>query len=225
MDLKNPFYNRKVCDTLAIDTNLFTMEEFQTVKTNLSKAKTSGPDNIPAFLWKHEPFKVNCWSSVMRHTLVICPKHFQGPVSSQYQRQVIYNNLNRITPKLDPIHRRNQNGFRKKRSTLPQIFALRRIIKELKVSITIVSQNRLSMPSPSCTITPPASSRATMDLPTNSSLLLEFFKATCLCLFSLSSWWTRSYDSQWTKSATKALCKEIWSSDSEVFNWPLLNNC
>ena len=42
--------------------------------------------------------------------------------------------LNRITPHLDYILRCNQNGFRKGRSSTPQILALRRIIEELKIS-------------------------------------------------------------------------------------------
>ena len=45
--------------------------------------------------------------------------------------------LNRISPHLDPILGRNQNGFRKGRSTTPQILALiRRLIEELKISNT-----------------------------------------------------------------------------------------
>ena len=43
--------------------------------------------------------------------------------------------LNRISPHLDPILRLNQNGFRKGRSTTPQIQALRRLIEEMKISI------------------------------------------------------------------------------------------
>ena len=35
---------------------------------------------------------------------------------------------------LEPILKRNQNGFRKGRSTLPQISALRRVIKEIKIT-------------------------------------------------------------------------------------------
>ena len=42
--------------------------------------------------------------------------------------------LNRITEFVDPILRRNQNGFRKGRSTTPQILALRRIIEEMRIS-------------------------------------------------------------------------------------------
>ena len=48
----------------------------------------------------------------------------------------IYNSslLNRISKHLEPILKRNQNGFRKGRSTLPQISALRRVIKETKIT-------------------------------------------------------------------------------------------
>ena len=46
----------------------------------------------------------------------------------------IYNKLilNRLVPSLDPILRRNQNGFRRGRSTISQILALRRIIEEMR---------------------------------------------------------------------------------------------
>ena len=40
--------------------------------------------------------------------------------------------LNRLTPYLDPILRKNQNGFRKGRTTIAQILSLRRIIEEMK---------------------------------------------------------------------------------------------
>ena len=45
----------------------------------------------------------------------------------------IYNKLilNRIRPKLEPILRKNQNGFRPGRSTLGQVLKLRRIIEEI----------------------------------------------------------------------------------------------
>ena len=45
----------------------------------------------------------------------------------------IYNKLllNRLLPKVDPLLRNNQNGFRAGRSTLSQILALRRIIEEI----------------------------------------------------------------------------------------------
>ena len=47
----------------------------------------------------------------------------------------IYNSMvfNRVFPLIDPILRQNQNGFRKGRSTVPQILTIRRIIEELKI--------------------------------------------------------------------------------------------
>lgn len=56
VNLNYPFYNRRVSEKLSNDTNPFTMEELQSVLKSLNKAKTPGPDNIPAFLWKHELF-------------------------------------------------------------------------------------------------------------------------------------------------------------------------
>ena len=48
----------------------------------------------------------------------------------------IYNKLilNRLVPKIDPLLRKNQNGFRSGRSTLSQILTLRRIIEECQLS-------------------------------------------------------------------------------------------
>ena len=40
--------------------------------------------------------------------------------------------LNRIRPEIDPILRKNQNGFRKNRSTLGQILTIRRILEGVK---------------------------------------------------------------------------------------------
>ena len=42
--------------------------------------------------------------------------------------------LSRISKYIEPILRHNQNGFRKGRSTLPQILAIRRIIEEIKIA-------------------------------------------------------------------------------------------
>ena len=41
--------------------------------------------------------------------------------------------LNRLVPKIDPLLRKNQNGFRSGRSTLSQILTLRRIIEECQL--------------------------------------------------------------------------------------------
>ena len=48
----------------------------------------------------------------------------------------IYNKLllNRLIPVVEPILRKNQNGFRRGRSTLSQILCLRRLIEESNMS-------------------------------------------------------------------------------------------
>jgi hypothetical protein len=53
-----------------------------------------------------------------------------APVAAKVFNKLI---LNRIYPYLDPLLRPNQNGFRRGRSTLPQILALRRILEECKI--------------------------------------------------------------------------------------------
>ena len=50
------------------------------------------------------------------------------PVAAKIYNKLI---LNRICPKLEPILRKNQNGFRPGRSTLGQILTLHRIIEEI----------------------------------------------------------------------------------------------
>ena len=46
----------------------------------------------------------------------------------------VYNKLllNRIVPALDPLLRKNQNGFRRGRSTIAQILSIRRILEEMR---------------------------------------------------------------------------------------------
>ena len=48
----------------------------------------------------------------------------------------IYNALlrNRIEPKIDNILRKNQNGFRRNRSTTSQIFTIRRILEGVRAN-------------------------------------------------------------------------------------------
>ena len=63
------------------------------------------------------------------------PSNYRGITLSPLASK-IYNSmlLNRISPHLDPILRRNQNGFRKGRATTPQILSVRRIIEEINIS-------------------------------------------------------------------------------------------
>lgn len=152
---EDPFFNQKVCDSLPIRTGPFSMEELQKCLTKLKPSKTHGPDNIPASVWKCPLFHQNlldfCNNTYVgnkpeafsKSAIIPLPKKGDLSLPSNYRgitlspiAAKIYNSmlLNRITPHLDPILRRNQNGFRKGRATTPQILALRRIIEEFKIS-------------------------------------------------------------------------------------------
>ena len=154
-DVTSEFFNHQIAEDLPIETSPFTEDELIVCLKKLSRQKASGPDNIPASIWKHEKFRDDL--------LFFCNETYEGrkPSDLSMSRMIalakkgdlsnptnyrgitlapiaakIYNSLllNRISKFVDPILRQNQNGFRKGRSTLPQILALRRIIEELKVS-------------------------------------------------------------------------------------------
>ena len=116
------------------------MEELQKGLNKLNKSKTPGPDNIPAIIWKNslfhkqlldfcnETMKGNKPEALSRSTIIPLPKKGDLSLPSNYRgitlsalAAKLYNTmlLNRISPHLDPILRRNQNGFRKGRSTTP----------------------------------------------------------------------------------------------------------
>ena len=61
--------------------------------------------------------------------------HYRG-ISLMSIAAKIYNKmiLNRLVPFIDPLLLKNQNGFRRGRSTLSQILSLRRFIKECELS-------------------------------------------------------------------------------------------
>lgn len=155
ISLEDTFFCSKVSDDLPIPTGPFTLEELQKGLSKLNKSKNPGPDNIPAIVWKNplfhqqlldfcnETMKGNKPEALSRSTIIPLPKKGDLSLPSNYRgitlsalAAKLYNTmlLNRISPHLDPILRRNQNGFRKGRSTTPQILAIRRIIEELKIS-------------------------------------------------------------------------------------------
>ena len=144
----------KVAETLNISTKNFTIKELLKVTDHLPKKKKTGSDNIPPIIWKdpqfHEQLLELCnhvlntfdapqlW---LNSEIVPLPKKGNLTLQQNYRgislTQIaakIYNKLllNRIFPAVNPILRRNQNGFRKGRSTIAQILALRRIIEEMK---------------------------------------------------------------------------------------------
>ena len=131
------------------------MQELQKGLNKLNKSKTPDPDNIPAIIWKNslfqeqlldfcnETMKGNKPEALSRSTIIPLPKKGDLSLPSNYRgitlsslAAKLYRTmlLIRISPHLDAILTRNQNGFRKGRSTTLQILALRRLIEELKIS-------------------------------------------------------------------------------------------
>ena len=115
--------------------------------------KALGPDKIPAILWKDPIFhqllldlcnyaKTSHISpSIWLRSQIIpiakkgdltLPTNYRGisllPIAAKIYNKLL---LNRIRAEVDPILRKNQNGFRPGRSTLGQILTLRRIIEEI----------------------------------------------------------------------------------------------
>ena len=155
IELTDDFYNQKVSDLLPIDTHPFTMQELEKCLKKVSNHKTAGPDNIPSIIWKHllfhkellyfcnetfqgnkpSSFSISCMFTIAKKGDLQEPTNYRGITLSAIASK-IYNSLllTRLSKHIEPILRRNQNGFRKGRSTLPQVLALRRIIEELRVS-------------------------------------------------------------------------------------------
>ena len=145
----------QICDYLNIPTNEFTINELTPVLNHLLN-KALGPDKIPAILWKDPIFhrllldlcnfayKNHISPSIWRRSQIIhipksgdltLPTNYRG-ISLLSIAAKIYNKLilNCLRPALEPILRKNQNGFRPGRSTLGQILTLRRIIEEITLS-------------------------------------------------------------------------------------------
>ena len=142
----------QICDFLNIPTNEFAINELTPVLTSLLN-KALGPDKIPAILWKdpifHHLLLDLCNFAITNHISpsiwlrsqivpfpkkgdLTLPTNYRGisllPIAAKIYNKLI---LNRLRPKLEPILRKNQNGFRPGRSTLGQILTLRRIIEEI----------------------------------------------------------------------------------------------
>ena len=154
-DLSLPFFNNRVSDTLPIDCEAFSLGELEVVIKSLKSSKSPGLDNIPPAVWKlpdlHQHLLGFCNSALLdgstpeawtTASIIPIPKkgnlskpdNYRGislaPVAAKVYNKLL---LNRIYPFIDPLLRPNQNGFRKGRSTLPQILAIRRILEECKI--------------------------------------------------------------------------------------------
>jgi exonuclease III len=154
-DLSTPFFNNRVSDELSIDCSPFTLEELTSVIKSIRPSKAPGLDNIPPSVWKepllHKELLHFCNDALMHgnvpsewSTAAIVPFPKKGDLTKPANYRgisltpvaaKIYNKLlmNRIYPFIDPLLRHNQNGFRRGRSTLPQILSIRRLLEECQI--------------------------------------------------------------------------------------------
>ena len=125
------------------------MEELNAVTSTLKDQKSPGLDNIPGLIWKDSTFHdlllricnytllhLNPPSAWRKTGIIPRPKIGDLTLPSNYRgislsaiASKIYNKLllRRIVPEVDPLLRKNQNRFRRGRSTIFQTLSLRRI--------------------------------------------------------------------------------------------------
>ena len=131
----------------------FTQEEFDSVLRKIKNRKAAGLDEIPPEVWKTRQFDdillrhcnavynqnpIDRW---MKGCILPFPKKGDLGLAKNYRgitltsiAAKIYNALlrNRIEPEIDNILRKNQNGFRRNRSTTSQILTIRRILEGVR---------------------------------------------------------------------------------------------
>ena len=129
-------------NNLDIKIDHFTKEEVMKATNNISYGKAVGLDEIPAKVWKLDDFKEFLLESCNRvyfqepivswtnGCILPFPKKGDLSITKNYRGNIltaiaakIYNLmlLNRIRLEIDPILRKNKNGFRTNRSTMGQI--------------------------------------------------------------------------------------------------------
>ena len=156
---------RIISKQLDIKLGPFTQEELDSVLRKINNRKAAGLDEIPSEVWKTRQFDdillqhcnavynqnpIDRW---MKGCILPFPKKGDLGLAKTYRgikltsiAAKIYNALlrNRIEPKIDNILRKNQNGFRRNRSTTSQILTIRRILegvraKNLRVTLLFVN--------------------------------------------------------------------------------------
>ena len=163
---------RIISKQLDIKLGPFTQEELDSVLRKIENKKAAGLDDIPPEVWKtrqfddillrqcHAVYNQNIIERWMKGCILPFPKKGDLRLAKNYRgitltsiAAKIYNALlrNRIEPKIDNILRKNQNGFRRNRSTTSQILTIRRILngvraKKLQATLLFVDLLRLSIP-------------------------------------------------------------------------------
>ena len=145
--------SRIISKQLDIKLGPFTLEELDSVLKKIKNRKAAGLDEIPPEVWKTRQFDDillrNCNAVYNQNPIdrwikgCILPfpkkgdlrlaKNYRGITLTSIATR-IYNALlrNHIEPKIDNILRKNQNGFRRNRSTTSQILTIRRILEGVR---------------------------------------------------------------------------------------------
>ena len=139
---------KTILHKLDIKIGPFTTNEIDITIKNIKNGKATGMDEIPSEVWKIKELQdillksyksVYSQDPIERWTegcILPFPKKGNVTITDNYRRITlthiaakIYNLLqpilNRMRPYVDPILRKNQNGFRTNRSTSGQILAIR----------------------------------------------------------------------------------------------------
>ena len=144
---------RIISKQLDIKLGPFTQGELDSVLRKIKNRKAAGLDEIPPEVWKTRQFDdillrhcnavynqnpIDRWT---KGCILPFPKKGDLGLAKNYRgitltsiAAKIYNALlrNRIEPKIDNILRKNQNGFRRNRSTTSQILTIRRILEGVR---------------------------------------------------------------------------------------------
>ena len=144
---------RIISKQLDIKLGPFTQEELDSVLRKIKNLKAAGLNEIPPEVWKTRQFDdillrqcnavynqnpIDRW---MKGCILPFPKKGDLRLAKNYRgitltsiAAKIYNALlrNRIEPKIDNILRKNQNGFRRNRSTTLQILTIRIILEGVR---------------------------------------------------------------------------------------------
>ena len=146
---------RIISKQLDIKQGLFNLEELDSVLRKIKNRKATGLDEIPPEVWKTRQFddillrhcnavyNQNSIDRRMKGCILSFPKKGDLGLAKNYRgitlkskAEKIYNVQlrKRIEPKIDniPKGRKNQNGFRRNRSTISQILTIRRILEGIR---------------------------------------------------------------------------------------------
>ena len=139
-----------VANELKVRKGPFKMDELSVAINRIKTGKACGLDGITAEVWKLKDFHhilldccngvylqdtITAWTEdcllpfLKKGDLSSIAKNYRGitltPVAAKIYNLLL---LNRIRPEIDPILRKNQNGFRSNHSTSGQILTIRRIL-------------------------------------------------------------------------------------------------